>query len=138
MKIVLNNASVTAVTAALLEKYALIKEVAGDTLEVVAKEIAEDSYNQIPKDTHTASTTVAVLPAKDLGNYTSVDVGYVINGDAYNPKSMALVSEYIHELHENLINNHPNGGNAKFLERPARAHSTHLVADLRAVIKQVL
>ena len=50
-------------------------------------------------------------------------VGYGGNGDPINPKTGKHASEYMVQVHEDLNQPHPNGGQAKFLEEAVQQYA---------------
>lgn len=77
----------------------------------------EDSQSRIPRDTG------AMASSEYIDNTGSI-VTFGYNGDGIqNPKTGQSVSEYIIQQHEDLSLNHPNGGEAKFLEKAIDEYS---------------
>lgn len=93
----------------------------------VAQDIIEDSQRLIPRDTGAMASSDYI---EDNGSH--ITFGY--NGEGIqNPKTGQSVSEYIIQQHEDTSLNHPNGGEAKFLEKAIdyqiQAEAQETVAD---------
>lgn len=70
------------------------------------------SKRLVPVDTGTLKDSTYI---KETSN--GVELGYGDENDKINPKTGIPASKYMLEVHENLQMPHPNGGEAKFLEK---------------------
>lgn len=84
------------------------------------------SNSKIPVDTGTLQSSgfYEVKRRTDVSSYLYQGiVGYGGNGDPVNPKTGERASQYMVEVHEDLFMNHPNGGEAKFLEKAVQEYA---------------
>jgi hypothetical protein len=112
-------------------------EAAGTTghklVDTAVHTILNNSYMYVPRDTNTLAgsgyaRTESVIARKlgvDLVTRETVFTGVVGYGEdtgEINPKTGLKPSQYAWEVHEDLSVKHPNGGEAKFLERAYREY----------------
>ena len=124
---------------ALNQKYNNIKLANVDVLDNTSNLILERSLAEVPRDTETLASIAGITEVKVSNTIISTSVGYGVNGvDAYNAKSKAMASSYMLEVHEDLTQNHPNGGKAKFLEDPTNSTIIEFIEAIKNATKSAL
>jgi hypothetical protein len=100
-----------------------------------AKSIMTESVMQCPIDTGAMVTSEYIQePIEGLGE-VSITFGYGGPNDKLNTKTGKMVNEYVLEVHENLQQNHPKGGKAKFLEDPISAYQLSFLDTVAEAIR---
>lgn len=108
---------------------AAISHVATGTKKATTKacqDILDISNSLVPVDTGTLKKSgyFEVTRQANIVSYRYEGVvGYGGNGDPINPKTGKHASEYMVQVHEDLNQPHPNGGQAKFLEEAVQQYA---------------
>lgn len=109
------------------------KEAGKAILNRAAERIYRNSQQLVPVDTGALKRSAKIIRAstrKDSDKVTAA-VQYGMAG-AFRDVFYAVV------VHEDLSAKHPNGGEAKFLEKPAVAEQANITNELAAAIKAAL
>lgn len=101
--------------------------------EAAAKEIMDESKEQVPKVTNTLVASAFHEVHRRGQSYEAI-LGYGGNGDPINPNTGLPASSYMLAVHEDLDAVHPVG-KAKYFEDPFRAYIVEKFPD--TVIKNV-
>jgi hypothetical protein len=104
----------------------LIRALPGEIKEALIAEatiVKDDAHAHTPWKTGLLKTTYRLLPYETNGHISSVGVG-VGSEEAY----------YAYYVHEDLDANHPNGGEAKFLENAIKRSEPGRVTRVRKYI----
>lgn len=80
-----------------------------------AEAIMKRSLELVPVKSGALISTEFIEVTKDRLSGAEVTFGY--SGEGINPDTDIPVADYIIQVHEDLDMNHPNGGQAKFLEQ---------------------
>lgn len=118
------------------EQYPLVVAEAGTKELEVEK---AESQRRIPVDTGAAQATAEIVgPVVEPGRI-EFGLAYAVDPTVQNPKG-GYVVDYIIPLHEDLTANHPNGGEAKFLESVWNEAEPHLLSRIarRAGVDKVV
>lgn len=86
-----------------------------DSLQILADQVIEYT----PKDTRTLVDSFSYKMI-DESVRVRAEFGFGLDRDLVNPKTGQRATEYVMQVHEDLEANHPNGGQAKFLEIPVQ------------------
>jgi len=130
-----NSQSKVKLLANLMKLNLNVKSGAIKGLKETAKSIMTESVMQCPIDTGALVTSEYIeQPVEDF-NGISITMGYGGPNDKLNTKTNKMASEYAWEVHEDLYQRHPKGGNAKFLELPVRAYQTAFLGTLAEAIE---
>lgn len=107
-------------------------------VDAAVKVILHNSYEYVPRDTDTLMESGYARTETKIGHKLAAGfgqskretffVGIVGYGDdseagTINPKNGASPSQYAWKVHEDMTASHPNGGQAKFLERAFREYA---------------
>lgn len=94
-----------------------------------AADIYSESQKQTPVDDHELVLGARISSDGNQSNKLQVVISYGNND---------VSSEYAVIQHEDMSLNHPNGGNAKFLENAFNQNTNLVLARIRQEIRQVL
>lgn len=110
-------------------------------VDAAVKAVLNNSYLYVPRETNTLAesgyarteTTTGIKLSAGLGDNKreTIFVGVVGYGSdeetgTINPKTGLRPSQYAWKVHEDLSAKHPNGGQAKFLERAFREYAMEI------------
>ena len=104
----------------------VVMDAGARALVVEGNETMTDAKEQTPVDTGTLRASGTVFPPERTATRATVSLGF---GGA---------ATYAVPVHERLDVSHPNGGNAKFLERPTLARAPSLGRAIAAEVERAL
>lgn len=103
-----------------------IQEALMEEMEIEREEV----INRIPKDTESLAASTHLISG-DPKRRTPKNIAaatIIVGDDTINPKTHVPTKEYAAKVHEDLEADHPNGGQAKYLESVLKEVSPHMAA----------
>lgn len=132
----MNSKALWRLQASLFQSLSKLTDANEQVLMESAQNILVQTLKEVPEKTGTLKSIAGISETRQSATRISIRVGYGVNGDAINPDTGRMASEYMMAVHEDLFAIHSKG-KAKFFEDPVNQERARIMDKLRAAARKV-